>query len=100
MTRATLNRTEGSTSMVSANHQLSLVVDCDERGEFRAHVDNAMGRSIFDYDNLDPESGAPDPDGLWLITYGFMRHPRDTAGLLDYLQSMGIVGASATLVAS
>ena len=97
MTVETLSR-PSSSSPLSANHQLSLVVDLDERGSFRAHVENALGRSIYEFSNEDPETGHPDADGLWLVEFGFMRHARDTDGLLDYLRAMGIVGASATLV--
>lgn len=97
MTVETLSRPSIS-SPLSVNHQLSLVVDLDERGSFRAHVENALGRSIYEFSNEDPETGHPDEDGLWLVEFGFMRHARDTDGLLNYLQSMGIVGASATLV--
>lgn len=98
MTVETLVRPSAAPSPLSANHQLAMVVDLDERGYFRAHVENVLGRSIFEFSNEDPETGNPDADGLWLVEFGFMRHTRDTAGLLDYLQSMGIVGASATLV--
>lgn len=97
MTADTLSRPTGA-SLLSVNHQLSLVVDLDERGSFRVHVENCLGRSIYEFSNEDPETGQPDADGLWLVEFGFMRHARDTDGLLDYLRTMGIVGASATLV--
>lgn len=74
----------------SPSHQLTLVVDLDERGIFRAHVEDGRQKNLFELSN-------EDEDGLWLIECGYMKHGRDTDGLLDYLQSMGIVGASATM---
>ena len=74
----------------SPSHQLTLVVDLDERGIFQAHVADGHQKNLFEF-------SSEDEDGLWLIEFGFMTHGRDTDGLLDYLQSMGIVGASATM---
>ena len=57
---------------------------------FQAHVEDGHQKNLFEF-------SSEDEDGLWLIEFGFMTHGRDTDGLLDYLQSMGIVGASATM---
>ena len=80
----------------SENHRLTLVVDLDERGRFRAHVENDKGKSIFDFSNED-EEGAPSEDGLWLVEFGYMRHARDAHGLLEYLQEMGLAGSNASM---
>ncbi len=74
-----------------------MVVDLDERGSFCAHVENQNGKSIFKFTNED-ESSTPGP--LWLVEDGFMRHARDTAGLLEYLQDVGLAKPTATLTIS
>lgn len=74
----------------------TLVVDLDERGSFKAHVDDGNGEEVYSFSN-EGENGWPDEDGLWIVNDGFMKHARDTAGLLDYLKSIGIAKANATL---
>lgn len=69
-------------------HALTLVVDLDERGIFKAHVENHKGESIFEFSNED-DNGNPSDDGLWLVTAGYMHHGRDTRGLLEYLREIG-----------
>lgn len=76
---------------------LTLVVDLDERGSFRAHVENINGKVVFSFDNEDEETGWPSEDGLWLVELGYMRHNRDTNGLLSYMQSIGLARPTATL---
>lgn len=85
-----------STEEEEVGQRLTLVVDLDERGSFRAHVDDQDDKCIFQFSNED-EDGWPSEDGLWLVTDGFMRHSRDTAGLLQYLQSLGIAKPDATM---
>lgn len=77
--------------------ELSLVIDLDERGVFKAHVENQNGRTVFEFSNEDEDTGWPSDDGLWLVEDGFMRHGRDTSGLLQYLQSIGIARPTATM---
>lgn len=78
--------------------KLELVVDLDERGIFKAHVENQQnGQTVFQFSNEDEETGWPVQDGLWIVESGFMRHGRDTAGLLNYLQTLGIAKPMATL---
>ena len=77
--------------------ELSLVIDLDERGVFKAHVENQNGRTVFEFSNEDEDTGWPSDDGLWLVEDGFMRHVRDTSGLLQYLQSIGIARPTATM---
>lgn len=74
-----------------------LIVDLDERGSFKAHVENQNGKTVFEFSNED-ETGWPSEEGLWLIADGFMSHGRDGAGLLDYLLSVGIAKPVATLL--
>lgn len=59
---------------------LELVVDLDERGSFRGHVDDQLGQTVFEFSNEDAETGWPDPDGLWLIESGYVNHPGLKAG--------------------
>jgi hypothetical protein len=75
---------------------LMFIVDLDERGWFKAHVENQNGKTIFEFSNED-ETGWPSNDGLWLVEAGFMRHGRDVVGLLDYLKSIGIAKPTATM---
>lgn len=75
-----------------AKQNLMMVVDVDERGAFMAHVNNDKGEEVFSFSNLDSHSGE-----LWLVEDGYMRHARDGAGLLDYLQSIDLVGRGSAL---
>ena len=77
-------------------HALSLVVDLDERGIFKAHVENHTGNSIFEFSNED-DNGNPCEGGLWLVTDGYMHHNRDTRGLLDYLRDIELATKKNTL---
>lgn len=63
--------------------ELVQVVDLDERGWFKSHVENQNGRTVFSFSNEDGNTGWPSEDGLWLVEDGFMRHGRDTGGLLE-----------------
>ncbi len=64
-----------------------LVVDLDERGSFKAHVEDGAGQSVFEFSN-EGENGWPDEDGLWLINDGYMKHKTDVSGLREYLVAM------------
>jgi hypothetical protein len=76
---------------------LEMVVDLDERGSFRAHVQNQRGSTVFEFSNEDPETGWPCEDGLWLVECGYMQHDRDTEGLLSYLKEVGLAKSAASL---
>ncbi|WP_163056692.1 hypothetical protein [Acidithiobacillus ferrooxidans] len=81
-------------------HALTMVVDLDERGSFKAHVENYTGDSIFEFSNED-EHGNPNDDGVWPVTAGYMRHNRDTRGLLSYLREIvGLATEKNTLTVS
>lgn len=75
--------------------KLFYVVDLDERGWFKAHVENENGKDIFTLSNED-EGGWPGGD-LDLVVDGYMRHARDVRGLHDYLQTVGLAGVRSTL---
>lgn len=75
---------------------LSYVIDLDERGMFYAHVEDAAGNCLFEVSNEDPETKWP-LDSLWLVEDGFMRHSRDTRGLLKYLEQHNIAGPGCQL---
>lgn len=85
------------TGLKPFRQELTLVVDLDERGSFNAHVENQNGRTVYSFSNEDEETGWPSEDGLWLVEDGFMRHGRDTEGLLKYLKSAGIAKPAATM---
>jgi hypothetical protein len=73
-------------------------IDLDERGVFKGHIEDPDGELIFNFSNEDRD-GNPEPGGgLWLVDFGYMRHTRDIAGMLGYLQSMGYVGLDDRLV--
>jgi hypothetical protein len=84
---------------VGVNHALELVIDLDERGIFKGHVENHLEEPIFEFSNEDSH-GNPDEEGLWLIRDGYMKHARDAEGLLTYLQDMGIATEKNTLTVS
>lgn len=85
-----------SVASTHIHQHFTLVVDLDERGYFKAHVDNAKGKSVFDFSNED-ETGWPSEDGIPLVADGYMKHGRDVIGLLDYLKVFGIAGNNASL---
>lgn len=60
--------------------ELVQVVDLDERGWFKSHVENQNGRTVFSFSNEDEKTGWPSEDGLWLVEDGFMRHGAMPAG--------------------
>jgi len=72
---------------------LSFVIDLNERGVFKARVENQNGTTVCQINTEDDEEGQN-----WLVDAGYMRHNRDMAGLLDYLQEMGIAKSNSTLV--
>ena len=74
------------------NTHLLMTVDLDERGVFKAHVDDMDGNTILTMSNEEDEDG-----GLSLVRDGFIKHPRDTVGLLVYLKEMGMAPESASL---
>ncbi len=73
------------------------VIDLNERGEFRAHVEDPAGQSIYDIDNdgMNQEG----PGGLWLVEEGFIKSIDDISGLEKYLHDMNIIPRSASLEA-
>ncbi len=77
--------------------QMTMHIDLDERGSFKGHVQNDKGTVVFEFSN-ENEDGWPDENGFWLVEDGFMKHNKDAAGLLEYLQDMGIASETATLV--
>lgn len=69
-----------------------LFIDLDERGEFRAHVEDTDGNEIFSYGTEDEEPG------IWLVEAGYMKHGRDERGLTEYLVDMGIIAKGDAVV--
>lgn len=81
---------------MSKRQELVMVIDLDERGSFRGHVEDQKGRTVFEFSNED-ENGWPDENGFWLVEGGFMKHGRDVDGLHEYLVQMGIAKADSTI---
>lgn len=52
---------------------LTMVVDLDERGVFKAHVDDDKGRTVFELSTEDDEEGVlwlVQPKSEWMRLYG------------------------------
>jgi len=63
------------------------VIDLNERGTFKCHVENAdSGEIIFEFNNEDEENGL-----FWLIEDGYMRANNDMVGLSAYLTERGLI---------
>lgn len=74
------------------NTHLLMTVDLDERGVFKAHVDDMEGNTILTMSNEEDEDGE-----LSLVRDGFIKYPRDTEGLLSYLKEIGAAPGGASL---
>lgn len=72
--------------------RLTYVIDLNERGYFRAHVENTNGRLIFNFSNEEDEDGT-----VWLVEDGFMRNVHDVTGLHDYLKSVRLAKPNSTI---
>lgn len=82
------------------------IVDLDERGSYRAHVEDENGKVVFEYSNESEEEqeiigddGEPTGEyetvttegDLWLVADGFMKHVDDLEGLEKYLKEMKVI---------
>lgn len=82
----------------TAKQELSYVVDLDERGSFKAHVEDSNGKEIYTLSNEEQdEDGSVNCGGLWLVAAGYMKHSKDSSGLHEYLIEMGVVLPYSTL---
>lgn len=86
-------------------------IDLDERGEFRVHVENSRGRSVWQVaypsyscvncgesqDTCTCENPDYTQDST-IFEDGYMRNKNDKTGLENYLKSLGIMPQSAHLV--
>lgn len=70
------------------------IIDLDERGAFRAHVEHAQTGevvyNIYGGDELEP-------DETNIVDDGYMRNYNDIDGLTNYLKMAGIMSANDTL---
>lgn len=70
------------------------IVDLDERGIYKCHVENAeTGEIIWEASNEESEDGS-----FWPVEDGFMKNGRDMDGLSDYLVNMGFLQEEDKLV--
>lgn len=65
---------------------LEYVIDLDERGEFYADVREQNGNTIYAI------------HGFQLFEDGFMKNSRDIGGLMDYLQSLKVIGENDSIL--
>jgi hypothetical protein len=69
-------------------------IDLNERGTFKAHVENTKGKYVFVIDipcwDDDTESN--------IFLDGFMKHDEDISGLERYLKQLGIMKENYELV--
>jgi len=64
------------------------IIDLDERGIFRCHVENKeTGAIVWRAHNEDPE----DYGNFWPITDGFIKNIRDMDGLKKYLVDASVI---------
>jgi len=81
------------------------LIDLDERGSFRAHVEDAKtGKVVFQFSNEEEEiDDEGEPTGnvsygeISLVQDGYMKHGEDIAGLEEYLIDMKIIPAGSHL---
>lgn len=73
--------------------EYKLLVDHDERGEFRAHVEDEEEKTVFEYGTNEDDFGL-----VWLVEDGWMKHGRDMAGLTAYLQGINVLSDDDTIV--
>lgn len=72
----------------------SYIIDFDERGGFRAHVENPEGKVVYEF-----AAGNELPEGeSSIFEDGFMKHKEDVKGLENYLKQLGILKKSDTLI--
>jgi hypothetical protein len=85
------------------------LIDLDERGSFRAHVEDAKtGKVVFQFSNEEEEEVLDDegePTGevhtfdgeISMVRDGYMKHGEDIVGLEEYLIDMKIIPAGSHL---
>jgi len=72
-----------------AERTYEYVIDLDERGDFRAHIEDSDGDVVYEIDGLD--------DLMSIIEDGFMKNKNDTDGLLQHLIDVGELPKDAVL---
>jgi rubrerythrin len=81
------------------------LIDLDERGSFRAHVEDAKtGKIVFEFSNeeevIDDEgnpTGEMEQGEIGMVRDGYMKHAKDIVGLEEYLIDMKIIPAGSQL---
>ena len=74
-------------------------IDLDERGVFKAHVDDPDGKTVYSISNEDedPETGETSDGETPEVRDGFMKHGRDVKGLEQHLKELGVIPKDANL---
>ena len=69
------------------------IVDLDERGIFKCHIENQKSsRVVWQADNEEEEDGS-----FWPIECGYMKNTKDMDGLTEHLLDMGVIKSGATI---
>jgi hypothetical protein len=68
------------------------IVDLNERGIYKCHVENPNGEIIWEASNEDSDDGS-----FWLVEDGFMDDVKDMNGLLEYLIQYDYITGKANL---
>lgn len=71
------------------SNDLPYVIDQDERGIFRAHVEDYDGNVLYETPDDDPHS---------LFEDGWMKNKNDIKGLEKYLKSQNIIEENQRLI--
>ena len=66
------------------------IIDLDERGIFRCHVENKE-TSVIVWDASNEEGEGYWDGTFWPVTDGFMKNTKDMDGLRDYLRTVNII---------
>jgi hypothetical protein len=77
---------------IELNPQYQYVIDLDERGIFKCHVDSEDGDTVWEASSEDDEDGEFAP-----VRDGFMKHTKDVDGLEKYLKELKIINEDASL---
>lgn len=72
------------------------IVDLDERGIYKAHVEEAETHRTIYYISNEDEDGNISP--LWIVEDGFMKNTQDMDGLWTYLQESSLIPFKSKLI--
>jgi hypothetical protein len=74
------------------SEQYFFFIDLEERGVFKAHVEDDEGDTVYEINSEDDEDGQ-----VWLVEAGYMRNLADINGLHNYLVDMDFMPPGSSL---